>query len=101
MSMMFFHFLKIIFDISILKRSKKYKPHLILTKKKSKFDETQLETQCQTVSESPGKKCCAQLGLAVFGIKVQSVFLLLRKINKYYFNIFLNKKYLKKRPQTL
>jgi len=41
--MMFFHFLKIIFDISTSKRYKKYKPHLILAKKKiSKFDETQL-----------------------------------------------------------
>jgi hypothetical protein len=30
----FFYFLKIIFNISILKRSKKYKPHSILTKKK-------------------------------------------------------------------
>ncbi|KAI5568250.1 hypothetical protein BDE02_12G002800 [Populus trichocarpa] len=27
MSMMFFHFLKIIFDISTSKRSKKYKPY--------------------------------------------------------------------------
>jgi hypothetical protein len=51
MPMMFFHFLKIIFDISISKRSKKYKPHSILVKIKkfSKFDETQLQTQCQTV----------------------------------------------------
>jgi len=51
MPMMFFHFLKIIFDISTSKRSKKYKPHSILAKKKkiSKFDETQLQTQCQTV----------------------------------------------------
>jgi hypothetical protein len=32
--MMFFHFLKIIFNISTSKRFKKYKPHLILTKKK-------------------------------------------------------------------
>jgi hypothetical protein len=49
MSMMFFHFLKIIFDISTSKRSKKYKPHSILVKKKNlKFDETQLQTQCQT-----------------------------------------------------
>jgi len=32
--MMFFYFLKIIFDISTSKRSKKYKPHSILTKKK-------------------------------------------------------------------
>jgi len=31
----FFYFLKIIFDISTSKRSKKYKPHLILTKKKN------------------------------------------------------------------
>jgi len=30
----FFYFLKIIFDINTLKRSKKYKPHSILTKKK-------------------------------------------------------------------
>jgi hypothetical protein len=47
--MMFFYFLKIIFDISTSKRSKKYKPHSILAKKKknSKFDETQLQTQCQ------------------------------------------------------
>jgi hypothetical protein len=51
MPMMFFHFLKIIFDISTSKRSKKYKPHSILAKKKnSKFDKTQLQTQCQTVS---------------------------------------------------
>jgi len=31
---MFFYFLKIIFDISTSKRSKKYKPHSILAKKK-------------------------------------------------------------------
>jgi hypothetical protein len=36
MPMMFFYFLKIIFDISTLKRSKKYKPHSILAKKKKK-----------------------------------------------------------------
>ena len=36
-----FLFLKIIFDISTSKRSKKYKPHSILAKKNnSKFDET-------------------------------------------------------------
>jgi len=34
MLMMFFYFLKIIFDISTSKRSKKYKPHSILAKKK-------------------------------------------------------------------
>jgi len=34
MPMMFFYFLKIIFDISTSKRSKKYKPHLILAKQK-------------------------------------------------------------------
>jgi len=32
--MMFFYFLKIIFDINTSKRSKKYKPHLILIKNK-------------------------------------------------------------------
>jgi hypothetical protein len=51
MLMMFFHFLKIIFDISTSKRSKKYKPHLILTKKKIlKFNETQLQTQLQIIN---------------------------------------------------
>jgi hypothetical protein len=34
MPMMFFYFLKIIFDISTSKQSKKYKPHSILAKKK-------------------------------------------------------------------
>ena len=43
MSTMFFYFLKIIFNINTLKRSKKYKPHLILIKKKSKFSEKQLK----------------------------------------------------------
>jgi hypothetical protein len=46
----FFYFLKIIFDISTSKRFKKYKPHSILAKKNSKFDETQVQTQCQTFS---------------------------------------------------
>jgi len=47
----FFYFLKIIFDISTSKRSKKYKPHSILAKKKkSNLDETQVQTQYQTFS---------------------------------------------------
>jgi hypothetical protein len=48
----FFYFLKIIFDISTSKRSKKYKPHSILAKKKKKnsnLDETQVQTQYQTL----------------------------------------------------
>ncbi|KAL9395407.1 hypothetical protein Peur_009660 [Populus x canadensis] len=49
MPMMFFYFLKIIFDISTSKRSKKYKPHSILERKKnSNFNETQVQTQYQT-----------------------------------------------------
>jgi hypothetical protein len=47
----FFYFLKIIFDISTSKRSKKYKPHSILAKKKKKnsnLEETQVQTQYQT-----------------------------------------------------
>jgi len=48
--MIIFYFLKIIFNISISKRSKRYKPHLILTKKNLKFDETQVETHSQTLS---------------------------------------------------
>jgi len=51
MPMMFFYFLKIIFDISTSKRSKKYKPHSILAKKKknSNFHKTQVETHYQTL----------------------------------------------------
>ena len=51
--MMFFHFLKIIFDISTSKRSKKYKPHSILAKKKNnlKFGEKQVQPQNQTASK--------------------------------------------------
>jgi len=37
MPMMFFYFLKIIFDISTSKRSKTYKPYLILVKKKNQI----------------------------------------------------------------
>jgi len=48
---MFFHFLKIIFDISTSKRSKKYKPHSILTKKKNlKFGQMQVQPHSQTGS---------------------------------------------------
>jgi len=49
---MFFYFLKIIFDISISKRFKKYKPYSILAKKKKlKFGEKQGEPQSQTGSK--------------------------------------------------
>jgi hypothetical protein len=44
----FFYFLKIIFDISISKRSKIYKSYLILIKKKSKFLGTQPQPRSQT-----------------------------------------------------
>jgi len=51
MSMIFFYFLKIIFEISISKRSKKYKSHSILAKKnKFKFGQTQVQPQNQTGS---------------------------------------------------
>jgi hypothetical protein len=44
-----FFFKKIIFDISTSKRSKKYKLHSILAKKKkSNLEETQVQTQYQT-----------------------------------------------------
>jgi hypothetical protein len=51
MPMMFFYFLKIIFDISTSKRSKRYKPHSILAKKKKnlKFAEKQVEQRSQTL----------------------------------------------------
>jgi hypothetical protein len=48
--MIFFYFLKIIFNISTSKRFKKYKPYLILTKKNSKFNKTQVKTHSQTAS---------------------------------------------------
>ena len=51
MLIIFFYFLKIIFDINTSKRSKKYKPHLILANFfLKKFNQTQIETQNQTVS---------------------------------------------------
>jgi len=45
----FFYFLKIIFNINTSKRSKKYKPHLILTKINLKFDKTQVKTAHHTL----------------------------------------------------
>jgi hypothetical protein len=57
----FFYFLKIIFNISTSKRSKKYKLYLILTKINLKFNETQVKTHSQTAQamkprqQSPGR----------------------------------------------
>jgi hypothetical protein len=49
-----FLFLKIIFDISTSKRSKKYKSHSILTKKKNlKFNQKQVQLQSQTGAMFP------------------------------------------------
>jgi len=54
----FFYFLKIIFDISTSKRSKKYKPHSILAKKKNlNLHETQVQTQYQTFPKSCKAAC--------------------------------------------
>jgi hypothetical protein len=58
----FFHFLKIIFDISTSKRSKKYKPHLILAKKKLKFSEKQVQPQNQTASKKDNKSLVEWVG---------------------------------------
>jgi hypothetical protein len=57
MPMMFFYFLKIIFDISTSKRSKRYKPHSILIKKKKnlKFTEKQVEQQSQTLPQGTSR----------------------------------------------
>jgi hypothetical protein len=68
--MMFFYFLKIIFDISTSKRSKKYKSHSILAKKNSKFDETQLQTQYQTL---PKDKRKSTLGFLNFNFPLHSI----------------------------
>jgi len=48
--MIFFYFLKIIFNINTSKRFKKYKPYSILTKKNLKFNKTQIKTHSQTAS---------------------------------------------------
>jgi len=48
--MIFFYFLKIIFNISTSKRSKKYKSRSILIKKNLKFNKTQIKMQSQTRS---------------------------------------------------
>jgi hypothetical protein len=53
----FFFKKKIIFNISTSKRSKKYKPHSILAKKKnSNLNETQIQTQYQTLSKTSSPK---------------------------------------------
>ncbi|KAL9351747.1 hypothetical protein Peur_054427 [Populus x canadensis] len=57
MPMMFFYFLKIIFDISTSKRSKKYKPHSILIKKNSKFDETHVQTRAVLLLHWSNMQC--------------------------------------------
>ena len=58
MPMIFFYFLKIIFDISTSKRSNKYKPHSILAKKKKlKFAEKQVEQQSQTLPQGRRVRC--------------------------------------------
>jgi len=67
MPMMFFHFLKIIFDISTSKRSKKYKPHSILAKKKF-----------QNLAKR-SYKCNAKKSLSLFGIVVVVVVVVLKK----------------------
>jgi hypothetical protein len=62
MPMMFFYFLKNIFDISTSKRSKRYKLHSILAKKKKlKFGQTQVQPQSQTGSKSALKKLRGRL----------------------------------------
>jgi hypothetical protein len=55
MLIMLFYFLKIIFDISISKRSKKYKSHLILIKKKLKFNQTQVQVQLSGSITEPNR----------------------------------------------
>jgi hypothetical protein len=68
--MMFFHFLKIIFDISTSKRSKKYKPHSILTKKnKLKFSQKQVQPQSQTGSKTSRQ----ELSFVVNQVKFNSI----------------------------
>jgi hypothetical protein len=77
----FFYFLKIIFDISTSKRSKKYKPHSILAKKILKFGEKQVELQSQTGFSS----------VNVRFIKLNFIYLLifLKKFNLFFFCFFI------------
>ena len=75
--MIFFHFLKIIFDISTSKRSKKYKLYSILIKKNSKFTKTQVQTQPQTTSKR------------VFGSVVAVAFQIAFRAEKHANNVFL------------
>jgi hypothetical protein len=78
MPMMFFHFLKIIFDINISKRSKKYKPHSILAKKKIQnlMKRSYKLNAKQTLKN--GNNCyiiTSQIQVPQFGILVTSGFL--------------------------
>jgi hypothetical protein len=64
MPMMFFYFLKIIFDISTSKRSKKYKPHSILAKKKKiKFERNTGTNAIPNVPDQSGELQLAQFYL--------------------------------------
>jgi hypothetical protein len=65
MPMMFFYFLKIIFDISTSKRSKKYKPYSILAKKKFKF------SQNTGRNALPNAHRCSEVGLLIIGLLAQ------------------------------
>jgi hypothetical protein len=67
----FFHFLKIIFDTSTSKRSKKYKPHSILAKKK-KF---KIWSKAGSTAE-PNLTCQERIGLRPTQIAIW-----LKKIN--------------------
>jgi hypothetical protein len=78
MPMMFFYFLKIIFDINISKRSKKYKPHSILAKKKIQnlMKRSYKLNAKQTLKN--GNNCyiiTSQIQVPQFGILVTSGFL--------------------------
>jgi len=54
MPTIFFHFLKIIFDINTSKRSKKYKTHSILTKIKNlKFNQTRIQRKAKQALNNP------------------------------------------------
>jgi hypothetical protein len=87
MPMMFFYFLKIIFDISTSKRSKKYKPHSILAKKKKKI---QIWTKRRYKRNTKRSLCIVEkdnilgLGMLWRGKEEPNVGIKIKQLTKFY-----------------
>jgi hypothetical protein len=79
MPMMFFYFLKIIFNISTIKRYKKYKPHSILSKKNNQnLTKHRLKRTAKQALKSKSYHHCLVLRLNLLFTEFQFFFFLLK-----------------------